>query len=348
MLLASVSFLVGDASAYDATWPAWNTTGLIRNTAANTANRDLIFPLLGPVYADIDGFCIARAYANNGCNSNSGHAGQDLTPSDPYGGSGQVYVIAARAGTIQDAGCVGGAGFRIRILGDDGLQYKYYHLFPGSVPAFSFGQAIQAGQALARYGQSDSCSTNNTSPHLHFEISTFNDTNSAVDPYISLKDAYARAGLLADGSNLDSPTQGVYDYLRASWGSNYLGFQSSIGFPVGWGPVFGYVNGNIEQFVSSYGYNGYRQWFSNGFTSNDPQGLYRNVAIVRRFVEGGAYIINEWRTTLWINNSQSGGFLGWPTSNFNEATQIQNFEGGCMAVAGGYATAQPWGTSPCF
>lgn len=75
-------------------------------------------------------------------------------------------VLAARAGTVMQVvadspedGCL------VRMLHADGSMALYAHLQAGSL-AVRPGQAVQAGQALARSGNTG----HSTGPHLHFAI----------------------------------------------------------------------------------------------------------------------------------------------------------------------------------
>ena len=75
-------------------------------------------------------------------------------------------VLAARAGTVmQVVDDAPGDGCLVRVLHADGGMALYAHLQAGSL-AVRPGQAVQAGQPLARSGNTG----RSTGPHLHFAV----------------------------------------------------------------------------------------------------------------------------------------------------------------------------------
>ncbi|WP_052543978.1 peptidoglycan DD-metalloendopeptidase family protein [Desulfoscipio gibsoniae] len=72
-------------------------------------------------------------------------------------------VVAAEAGTVQQAGYRGGYGLCIDISHGSGVVTRYAHL---SAAAVKPGQRVERGQFIGRAGSSG----NSTGPHLHFEV----------------------------------------------------------------------------------------------------------------------------------------------------------------------------------
>jgi murein DD-endopeptidase MepM/ murein hydrolase activator NlpD len=121
---------------------------------AQTASEHAIFPVLGPhSFGDA---------ANRFGAGRTGHIhqGQDVLASEG------LTVIAPLAGTIvTTAYQAGGAGWYAAEHTVDGLDFFYAHCQAGSL-AVATGQAVSAGQAICRVGQTGDA----TGPHLHFEI----------------------------------------------------------------------------------------------------------------------------------------------------------------------------------
>jgi murein DD-endopeptidase MepM/ murein hydrolase activator NlpD len=85
------------------------------------------------------------------------HAGIDVAAA--HGAA----VVAARAGTVSDAGRVGGYGNMVLIAHGGGVTTAYAHLSSITV---SPGQSVGAGQRLGGMGCTGSC----TGTHVHFEV----------------------------------------------------------------------------------------------------------------------------------------------------------------------------------
>ncbi len=77
-------------------------------------------------------------------------------------------VSAARAGTVIDAGYLGGFGLHVHIDHGDGLTTIYAHL---SLVEVEVGQRVAQGAALGAVGMTG----NTTGPHLHFEARKVGD-----------------------------------------------------------------------------------------------------------------------------------------------------------------------------
>jgi murein DD-endopeptidase MepM/ murein hydrolase activator NlpD len=121
---------------------------------AQTASEGAVFPVAGP-------------HSFGGPENRFGaprtgykHQGQDVLASEG------LAVLAPLAGTITTTGYqAGGAGWYAAEHTLDGLDFFYAHCQAGSL-AVSTGQAVRAGQALCKVGQTGDA----TAPHLHFEV----------------------------------------------------------------------------------------------------------------------------------------------------------------------------------
>jgi murein DD-endopeptidase MepM/ murein hydrolase activator NlpD len=124
---------------------------------------------------------------------NGAHRGIDIEASTDAGTPGQpIYAVwtgeivriiksadlVENGGTDDDAG-----GVRIRILGNNGVHYNYFHMQPGSNDSFNMGDTVQQGTQIGSIGLSGEGF--NVNPdweqfHLHFE------TWSSVSPVIKV------------------------------------------------------------------------------------------------------------------------------------------------------------------
>lgn len=86
-----------------------------------------------------------------------GHTGIDID------NRARPAIYAARAGTVDFSGWLGGYGRLIIINHGGGLQTYYAHLDKAYVSA---GEAVSQGQAIAKMGSTG----RSTGPHLHFEV----------------------------------------------------------------------------------------------------------------------------------------------------------------------------------
>jgi murein DD-endopeptidase MepM/ murein hydrolase activator NlpD len=123
-------------------------------TPAQTASEGAVFPVIGPhSFGDA---------ANRFGASRAGHIheGQDVLASEG------LEVVAPLAGTIITTTYqAGGAGWYAAEHTGDGLDFFFAHCQTGSL-AVSTGEAVHAGQALCKVGQTGDA----TGPHLHFEV----------------------------------------------------------------------------------------------------------------------------------------------------------------------------------
>ena len=101
------------------------------------------------------------------------HAGVDLRA--PMG----TTIVAAKPGTVIQAGWAGGYGNAVYIDHGGGLITRYGHLSRVSVQR---GQRVQGGQQVGKAGSTG----NSTGPHLHFEI---RPGNRPVNPWPYIKNA---------------------------------------------------------------------------------------------------------------------------------------------------------------
>jgi len=147
--------------------------------------RPIAFPVLGPVrYSNDFGAC------RDGCARH--HQGNDMI------GVRMQPLLAAVDGTVTllRYESVGISSVTIRITGDDGWYYNYFHVnndTPGTddghathewqiTPGLTVGSRVRAGQLVGYMG--DSGNAEFSVPHLHFEIRTPDRT--PVNPYYSL------------------------------------------------------------------------------------------------------------------------------------------------------------------
>ncbi|HAP75509.1 MAG TPA: hypothetical protein DCR14_05440 [Acidimicrobiaceae bacterium] len=155
----------------------------------------IIFPVLGPVELSDDwGLC----RGGEGCPRR--HIGTDVLAHRLQ------PLVAAEAGVVSRITVehpTGGSG--LRLDGDSGWQYRYYHLnndSPGTddganppgwtfAPGIEVGARVHQGQVLGWVG--DSGNSEGSVPHLHFEIRR-PITREAIDPYPSLQAAIRTTG----------------------------------------------------------------------------------------------------------------------------------------------------------
>jgi hypothetical protein len=161
------------------------------NDGIDGITREIAFPVLGPVrYSNDFGAC------RDGCARH--HQGNDML------GVRMQPLLAAVDGTVTKISLEnqGISGVAIRITGDDGWYYNYFHVnddTPGTddgqstpewqvAPGLSVGSRVRAGQVVGYMG--DSGNAEHSVPHLHFEIRTPDRT--PVNPYHSLLAAQLR------------------------------------------------------------------------------------------------------------------------------------------------------------
>lgn len=123
-------------------------------TPAQTVGEGAVFPVLG-----------AHSFGNaenrfGAAREGHVHEGQDVLASEG------LQVVAPLGGTIiTTAYQAGGAGWYAAEHTVDGLDFFYAHCQASSL-AVSAGEAVTAGQAICKVGQTGDA----TGPHLHFEV----------------------------------------------------------------------------------------------------------------------------------------------------------------------------------
>jgi murein DD-endopeptidase MepM/ murein hydrolase activator NlpD len=124
------------------------------SSPAQTAAEGAVFPVTGP-----------HSFGDAANRFGAGRAGHTHQGQDVLASEG-LAVVAPLAGTIITTGYqAGGAGWYVAEHGANGLDFFFAHCQAGSLAA-STGQAVVAGQALCKVGQTGDA----TGPHLHLEI----------------------------------------------------------------------------------------------------------------------------------------------------------------------------------
>jgi murein DD-endopeptidase MepM/ murein hydrolase activator NlpD len=146
--------------------------------------RTLVFPIIG----------VSKYWSSFGAcrdNCTREHHGIDIVTYDWKG----LPVVAAHDGTVvKVTHDKGNAGCSVRIRARDRWETRYLHLnndIPGTdtkgyscpAPGIEVGAQVVAGQIIGYVG--DSGNSENTVPHLHFELR--NRSGYPIDPYRSLK-----------------------------------------------------------------------------------------------------------------------------------------------------------------
>jgi len=297
----------------------------------------------GPTNTGADDFCASRTYGNQQCQSNTGHAGNDIMP---ITGSaiGQHPIIAAYGGTVLTKGCLSGTGNTVVIQGFDGRWWRYYHM--NGFGYINVNQTVYAGQVIGFMGATSgpvgsSCGNPvGYGQHLHFEIHQGSDSASccAIDPYYSLRESFAWLGRASDGYGLDATFQAAWNVAAAPYGT-----VLDRMYYVGWPSVTTSGNANTQAVTSSFGTSGTRQFLVNGWTWYS--GDFRSGVIVKPSNSASAYVVPRELYTVYQNNNHWSGFLGFPTGHYGSLRQ--NFQGGCIALGSSGWQAAPYGTNPC-
>jgi murein DD-endopeptidase MepM/ murein hydrolase activator NlpD len=125
----------------------------------------------------VDHYDLTARFDEAGSNWGGGrHTGLD------FAGEEGAPVVAARAGTVREAGVGGAYGNTVVIEHAGGLFTRYAHL--EQLPAVIVGQQVQRGQQIGLRGSTG----NSTGSHLHFEVlrrahaGETPDTKSPIDP----------------------------------------------------------------------------------------------------------------------------------------------------------------------
>ena len=169
--------------------------------------REIAFPILGPVsYGNDFGAC------RDDCARH--HKGNDIL------GVRMQPLLAAVDGTLTDFSPDHGiSGVSIKVTGDDGWYYGYYHVnndTPGTddgnatpewqlAPGLTVGSRVRAGQVIGYMGDSGNAEYSVT--HLHFEIRT--PDRRPVNPYHSLVAAQRRETCAPIAAWTNTPLEGL-------------------------------------------------------------------------------------------------------------------------------------------
>lgn len=126
-------------------------------------------PVAGPNEWSEGGFMYRRTQAQIDAGKSALHTGIDI-----FAARG-TPVVAPTAGRVISAGYGSTAGYYVKMLGEDGIEYYFAHL--AGDPHVEAGQTIRPGLRLGEVGNTGNAS--NTSPHLHF---TMKKDNQWVNP----------------------------------------------------------------------------------------------------------------------------------------------------------------------
>lgn len=123
-------------------------------TPAPTGSETPVFPVVGP-----------HSFGDAGNRFGAGRTGHIHQGQDVLAGEGQ-QVVAPLAGTIMTTGFqASAAGWYVAEHTSTTFDFFFAHCQAGSL-VVSTGQAVHAGQALCKLGQTGDA----TGPHLHFEM----------------------------------------------------------------------------------------------------------------------------------------------------------------------------------
>ncbi|MBV6640780.1 MAG: peptidoglycan DD-metalloendopeptidase family protein [Cyclobacteriaceae bacterium] len=111
------------------------------------------------------------------------HSGVDLGARNPENNLGTPVravkdIRIVRLVTQLDGNA---GGIRVRGVDENGIQYNFFHLQPGSNAHLTSGQIVRQGQILGRIGGSGFRNPNAFAPHLHYEI--WSPENQPISPY---------------------------------------------------------------------------------------------------------------------------------------------------------------------
>lgn len=144
---------------------AYGTVSSVLNPTAETPN---IWPVAGPI-SSYYGY-----RTSPGGIGSTFHEGVDIA--DDYG----TPISATAAGTVTQAGWVGGYGYLVEVKHADGIVTRYGH---NSAVLVYEGQHVDQGSMIALMGSTG----NSTGPHCHYEVRIHGE---AVDPMYFLPQNY--------------------------------------------------------------------------------------------------------------------------------------------------------------
>lgn len=144
---------------------AYGTVSSVLNPTAETPN---IWPVAGP---------ISSYY---GYRTSPGGIGSTFHEGVDIAGDYGTPISATAAGTVTQAGWVGGYGYLVEVRHADGIVTRYGH---NSAVLVYEGQHVDQGSMIALMGSTG----NSTGPHCHYEVRI---NGEAVDPMYFLPQSY--------------------------------------------------------------------------------------------------------------------------------------------------------------
>lgn len=144
---------------------AYGAVGSVVNPTAETPN---IWPVAGP---------ISSYY---GYRTSPGGIGSTFHEGVDIAGDYGTPISATAAGTVTQAGWVGGYGYLVEVKHADGIVTRYGH---NSAVLVYEGQHVDQGSMIALMGSTG----NSTGPHCHYEVRIHGE---AVDPMYFLPQNY--------------------------------------------------------------------------------------------------------------------------------------------------------------
>ena len=144
---------------------AYGAVSSVVNPTAETPN---IWPVAGP---------ISSYY---GYRTSPGGIGSTFHEGVDIAGDYGTPISATAAGTVTQAGWVGGYGYLVEVKHDDGIVTRYGH---NSAVLVYEGQHVDQGSMIALMGSTG----NSTGPHCHYEVRIHGE---AVDPMYFLPQSY--------------------------------------------------------------------------------------------------------------------------------------------------------------
>ena len=142
--------------------------GAVSSVVNSTAETPNIWPVAGP---------ISSYY---GYRTSPGGIGSTFHEGVDIAGDYGTPISATAAGTVTQAGWVGGYGYLVEVKHADGIVTRYGH---NSAVLVYEGQHVDQGSMIALMGSTG----NSTGPHCHYEVRIHGE---AVDPMYFLPQSY--------------------------------------------------------------------------------------------------------------------------------------------------------------
>ena len=155
----------------------------VRDGIQDRELEPFLFPIANPAE-----YVVGDTWYDSRDSGSRRHTGTDINA--PEG----TDLLAVRDGVILDAGTTDKAGNYVVLLGDDGVQYHYYHMVEPT--ELQPGDKAVRGDVVGHVGNTG----NSTANHLHFTIIT--EDGYYLNPYPYLRDAQKQtiAELAGDGA----------------------------------------------------------------------------------------------------------------------------------------------------